>query len=86
MYDKTSETRPIQEKIRQLRNGINHYLFRLNSAWLWKIKPSLIHHVKCYAVFWKLPNAIHGTEQLLFAEKLEHQNTSNALKQIEGRL
>lgn len=76
----------IRVKIRQLIARTNCYLI---NKYVWKIRSfrlSFIHHVKCFAVFWKLPNAIHGMEQLLLAETLEHKDTKDALATAEGRV
>jgi len=80
------EENPIQIKIRKIKSELQ--LFYYNKVG-WKLREfqcSFIHHVKCFAVFWKLPNAIHGMEQLLLAETLEHQDTKDALDTASRRL
>jgi len=76
----------IRVKIRQLIAISNRYLI---DEYVWELRLfrlSFIHHVKCFAVFWKLPNVIHGTEQLLIAEQLEHKDTKDALSTAMGKV
>ena len=76
----------IRVKIRQLIAIASRYFFDKYSWSIRLFRESFVHHVKCFAVFWKLPNAIHGTEQLLFAETLAHKDTKDALATAEGRV
>ena len=80
------EENPIQKIIRKIKWKL--YFFYLNKvSWeLRKYQWSFIHHLKCYAKFWKLPNVIHGTERLLYAEKESHEDTKTALDTAECRL
>jgi len=76
----------LRVKIRQLIVIVKRYLI---DEYVWEIRLfrlSFVHHVKCFAVFWKLPNVIHGTEQLLIAEILEHKDTKDTLSSAQWRL
>ena len=75
----------LRVKIKQLKAEINDHIYALRVKWCCYMQSTINHHIKCYLVFWKLPNVLHGTEQLLIAEILEHKETKDALRKVQSR-